>query len=291
MISALSGSITHVRAEEFSDIRTYGAPDVVRDWMLFGKTPEEAPDQHHGRRARCRLPPVGLHGGRRARASTSTRNCGRPTRWPSPPRRSTRRSGRSSRGPSPRSASSGRRLVDGEPVITAAVNWLMGEEHLDPAWKFGPERRALRGRGHRRSELPHDLQEAAPRDRSRPASSAIPGIVATAHALRQRDPVRVRGRARPAHLPRPAAGGRPGRSGLAGPAGAAAMILDRFRPRRPGRRSSPGPGLGIGRGIAIGLAEAGRRRGAGRPHRRPTSTRWPASSGDRAGGRSSCPPT
>jgi len=29
----------HVRAEEFSDIRTYGAPDVVRDWMLFGKTP------------------------------------------------------------------------------------------------------------------------------------------------------------------------------------------------------------------------------------------------------------
>ncbi len=42
MISALSGSITHVRAEEFSDIRTYGAPDVIRDWMLFGKTPEEA---------------------------------------------------------------------------------------------------------------------------------------------------------------------------------------------------------------------------------------------------------
>src|SRR5437660_8506703 len=42
MVSALSGSITHVRAEEFSDIRTYGAPDVVRDWMLFGKSPEEA---------------------------------------------------------------------------------------------------------------------------------------------------------------------------------------------------------------------------------------------------------
>ena len=42
MISALVGSVTHVRAEEFSDIRTYGAPDVVRDWMLFGTTPEEA---------------------------------------------------------------------------------------------------------------------------------------------------------------------------------------------------------------------------------------------------------
>ena len=42
MVSALSGSITRVRAEEFSDIRTYGAPDVIRDWMLFGKTPEES---------------------------------------------------------------------------------------------------------------------------------------------------------------------------------------------------------------------------------------------------------
>jgi hypothetical protein len=29
-------------------------------------------------------------------------------------------------------------LVDGEPVVTAAVNWLMGDDHLDPAWKFGP---------------------------------------------------------------------------------------------------------------------------------------------------------
>jgi hypothetical protein len=29
--------------------------------------------------------------------------------------------------------------VDGAPVVTAAVNWLMGEEHLDPDWSFGPE--------------------------------------------------------------------------------------------------------------------------------------------------------
>jgi len=27
--------------------------------------------------------------------------------------------------------------VNGEPVVTARVNWLMGEEHLDPAWHFG----------------------------------------------------------------------------------------------------------------------------------------------------------
>jgi hypothetical protein len=30
-------------------------------------------------------------------------------------------------------------LVDGEPVVTAAVNWLMGDEHLDPPWRFGPD--------------------------------------------------------------------------------------------------------------------------------------------------------
>jgi hypothetical protein len=28
-------------------------------------------------------------------------------------------------------------LVDGEPVVTAAVNWLMGQDHLDPPWRFG----------------------------------------------------------------------------------------------------------------------------------------------------------
>jgi 2,4-diaminopentanoate dehydrogenase len=29
--------------------------------------------------------------------------------------------------------------VDGEPAISAIVNWLMGDEHLDPAWTFGPK--------------------------------------------------------------------------------------------------------------------------------------------------------
>jgi hypothetical protein len=30
-------------------------------------------------------------------------------------------------------------LVRGEPVVTARVNWLMGEANLDPAWGYGPE--------------------------------------------------------------------------------------------------------------------------------------------------------
>jgi hypothetical protein len=29
--------------------------------------------------------------------------------------------------------------VRGEPVITVRVNWFMGQEHLEPAWNFGPE--------------------------------------------------------------------------------------------------------------------------------------------------------
>jgi hypothetical protein len=56
MVSALAQSITHVRAEEFSDIRTYDAPGVAGvagvdgvagvagvagGIMLFSKTPEE----------------------------------------------------------------------------------------------------------------------------------------------------------------------------------------------------------------------------------------------------------
>jgi hypothetical protein len=31
------------------------------------------------------------------------------------------------------------RTVRGEPVITVRVNWFMGEENLDPPWRFGPE--------------------------------------------------------------------------------------------------------------------------------------------------------
>ena len=41
--------------------------------------------------------------------------------------------------------------VRGEPVITVRVNWLMGEEHLEPAWTLRARGRALRGRGDGRS--------------------------------------------------------------------------------------------------------------------------------------------
>ena len=40
--AGLSSAVTFVRGEEYSDIRTYNAPDVVRHIMGFGGTPEEA---------------------------------------------------------------------------------------------------------------------------------------------------------------------------------------------------------------------------------------------------------
>ena len=137
MISALSGSITHVRAEEFSDIRTYGAPEVVRDWMLFGKTPEEA---------RTSIMIDALGGGFRQSIFMVADELGFDI---GPHLRTTHEMAvatvpiDSPIGPIQPGTVAAQRfqweaLVHGEPVVTAAVNWLMGEEHLDPAWEFGP---------------------------------------------------------------------------------------------------------------------------------------------------------
>jgi hypothetical protein len=135
MVSGLSSAVTHVRAEEFSDIRTYNAPDVVRYIMGFGGTPEEAMQGpmasllEAGFKQSVRM--IADHMGFRIDPNIRTIQeiavatseidyepfpitvgtvAARRFRWQA--------------------------LVDGKPVITAAVNWLMGEENLDPAWNF-----------------------------------------------------------------------------------------------------------------------------------------------------------
>ncbi len=138
MISALSQNITHVRAEEFSDIRTYDAPFVVGEIMGFGKTPEEA----------AKSPMLDAMGGgfmesvdmvadalgfaldeeRRTRheVAVATRPIDSPI------------------GPIEPGLVAAQRFtweatVRGETVISVRTNWFMGEEGFDPAWSFGPE--------------------------------------------------------------------------------------------------------------------------------------------------------
>ncbi|HXX91162.1 MAG TPA: hypothetical protein VEI83_13170 [Acidimicrobiales bacterium] len=138
MVSALSGSITHVRAEEFSDIRTYGAPDVISDWMLFGKTPEEsrtsimaeALGAGFSQSVRMVADTLGFELDRELRTTHDMAVATAPIDSPI--------------GPIAPGLVAAQRfrwegLVGGRPAVTAAVNWLMGEEHLDPPWRFGPE--------------------------------------------------------------------------------------------------------------------------------------------------------
>ncbi len=137
MVSALSGSITHVRAEEFSDIRTYGAPDVIRDWMLFGKTPEEA---------RTSVMADALGAGFRQSVWMVADELGFDL---DPELRTTHEMAVATApidspiGPIEPGLVAAQRFrwegtVDGTPVITAAVNWFMGDDDLDPGWTFGP---------------------------------------------------------------------------------------------------------------------------------------------------------
>jgi hypothetical protein len=138
MVSALTSAITHVRAEEFSDIRTYGAPAVISDIMLFGKTPEEA----------AASPMVDLLGNGFGQSMDMVAH---ELGFDVDPEPVTRHEVAVATAPIPSpigDIAPGRvaaqrftwqYTVRGEPVITVRVNWFMGEENLDPPWHFGPE--------------------------------------------------------------------------------------------------------------------------------------------------------
>lgn len=137
-LSALSNAITYVRSEEFSDIRTYNAPYVVRNIMGFGGTPAEA----------LASPMAGLLGGGFKQSvrmilselafspdaevrtvqevAVATAPIESPIGVIEPGLVAARRF-------------QWEAVVRGEVVVSAIVNWLMGEENLDPAWSFGPE--------------------------------------------------------------------------------------------------------------------------------------------------------
>ncbi len=138
VVSALSREVTRVRAEEFSDIRTYGAPFVVGEVMLFGKTPEEA----------AKSPMLNVLGGgftqsidmvadalgfdldEEKRTHHEVAVATRPIESPIGPIEPGRVAAQKF---------TWEGTVRGEVVITVRTNWFMGEEHLEPAWNFGPE--------------------------------------------------------------------------------------------------------------------------------------------------------
>ncbi len=138
MVSALSRNITHVRAEEFSDIRSYGAPYVISEIMGFGKTPEEA----------AKSPMLNVLGGgflesvdmvadalgfalddnkrTHHEVAVATKPIDSPIGPIQPGRVAAQRF-------------SWQGTVRGEPVISVHTNWFMGEDGFDPAWSFGSE--------------------------------------------------------------------------------------------------------------------------------------------------------
>jgi 2,4-diaminopentanoate dehydrogenase len=179
MVSALSAAVTHVRAEEFSDLRTYDAPDVIRQVMGFGGTPEQALASPMagllggGFKASVRMivDAMGFAADRSVRTTQEIAVATAPIDSPIGVIEPGQVAGRRFRWDA---------VVEDRPVVTAAVNWLMGEEHLDPAWSFGPA-------GHRfEIEITGDPSMIVTFTGLQPGSVADgllrnPGVVATAN--------------------------------------------------------------------------------------------------------------
>ena len=178
LVSVMSTGITHVRAEEFSDLRTYGAPDVLRHVMGFGGTPESAlrgPMQKllNGgffQSVRLIVDRLGFAAEPVIRTSQQVAVASAPIDSPI--------------GVIAPGEVAGRRfcwdaVVTNVVVVRIAVNWLMGEEHLDPAWSFGPagERYEMEVRGNPNAFVtvkgwqPESVEEGL---------VSNPGVVATA---------------------------------------------------------------------------------------------------------------
>ena len=111
LFSIMSTGVTFIRAEEFSDLRTYEAPDVLRHVMGFGEAK------------------IGFNADPKVRASQEVAVATAPIDSPM--------------GAIEPGQVAGRKFhweaqVDGDVVVRITVNWLMGEENLNPAWTFGP---------------------------------------------------------------------------------------------------------------------------------------------------------
>lgn len=139
MVSALCRDVRHVRAEEFSDIRNYPTEFVVREIMLFGKSPEEAAKSPmleilgHGFMQSIDMlaAELGFALDAEKRSTHEVAVATKPLDTPV---------GVIDPGTCAAQRFTWEGLVAGEPVITVRVNWLMGETDLDPPWTLGGQR-------------------------------------------------------------------------------------------------------------------------------------------------------
>lgn len=148
LLSVMSTGVTFVRSEEFSDLRSYGAPDVLRYVMGFGGTPDSALtgpmqkilDGGFLQSVRLCVDRLGFAADPQIRTSQEVAVATAPIDSPI--------------GVIEPGQVAGRRfhweaLVEDTVVVQIAVNWLMGSENLDPPWSFGPagERYEIEVRG------------------------------------------------------------------------------------------------------------------------------------------------
>lgn len=139
MVSGLCRNVRHVRAEEFSDIRAYRAEFVVREVMLFGKDPERAKASPmlkllgHGFQQSIDMVAAALGFSLDAEKRAQHEMAVATARIETPV-------GAIEPGTVAAQRFTWQGLVKGKPVVTARVNWLMGEENLDPPWRIGGER-------------------------------------------------------------------------------------------------------------------------------------------------------
>ncbi len=178
MVSALCREVTHVRAEEWSDLRTYAAPQVVSDIMMFGKTPEEARTSFmarmlgdgFGQSIDMVADTLGFALDAEKRTTHEVSAATVPIDSPI---------GVIEPGLVAAQRFTWEGLVRGEPVITVRTNWFMGEEGFEGGWHFGP-------RGERfEVEVTGDPSSLVTFEKWHPESieaglARNPGIVATA---------------------------------------------------------------------------------------------------------------
>lgn len=138
MLSAMSTGVTFVRAEEYSDLRTYEAPQVLRHVMGFGGAPDKALtgpmqkmlDAGFIQAVRMCVDQLGFATDPKVRTSQEVAVATATIDSPM--------------GPIEPGQVAGRRfhweaLASGEVVVRVTVNWLMGEENLEPRWSFGDQ--------------------------------------------------------------------------------------------------------------------------------------------------------